>query len=103
MTRGTTPTIIISTNSNPAEFASMYVTFKQGSIELTKGTDQLRIEGNRIQVFLDQNDTLMFKANGSKAGSVMVQLRAITSEGIAVASNIKSIPVSAILKEGVIT
>ena len=51
-----------------------------------------------ISVPLSQEDTLDFST-----GAIAVQIRATTHSGLAVASAIKNVNVSEILKEGVIT
>ena len=99
MRRGTTPTLTIRIRDGDlAEYEHIYVTIKQGEKELTKifaGSDS--VDGV-LHVTLTQEDTLMF-ADNEKA---KVQLRCITADGIAVATNIVRIYVGEILKEGVI-
>lgn len=98
MRRGTTPTIIITAGCDLADMKSIYITLKQGNVELTKSTDELAVRGNKIHVFLSQIETLLFKK-----GAVQVQMRAVTRDGTAVASGIKTLQAGEILKEGVIT
>ncbi len=100
MRRGTTPTIIITAGCDLTDLKSIYITLKQDNVELTKDTEhnQLVIKGNKIHVFLTQVDTLLFKPRLN----VQVQMRAVTNNGIVIASSIKPIPVEDILKEGVI-
>ncbi len=86
MRRGTTPTLKIKViGMDVALFKSVYITIKQGSEELTKTNEDIEIkDGNILSVFLDQEDTLKFLG-----GHVDIQLRAVTENGLAVASNIK--------------
>lgn len=99
MRRGTTPTIIITAaKCDLANLESIYITIKQGSTEITKTTDQIEIKDGKMQVYLDQKDTLLLKG-----GSAYIQMRAVTKSGVTIASKIKSLPVGDILKEGVIT
>lgn len=70
------------------QLKSLYITFKQGSKEITKTTEDIEMEdGNILSVFLSQEDTLNFLG-----GFVDVQLRAITYSEVVVASNIKGCP-----------
>lgn len=99
MRRGTTPTLKICLNGiAPEKLKSIYVTMKQENTEITKENDQIVKEENVLSVSLSQEDTLSFKG-----GMVSVQVRALTVDGIAVASPIKNVVVSEILKDGVIT
>lgn len=80
-------------------FKSVYITIKQGSKELTKTNGDIKLEdGNILSVFLAQEDTLNFLG-----GHIDIQLRAVTNNKMAVASDIKRIPLERILKDGVIT
>lgn len=98
MRRGTTPTLKIKINgANVKEFSKIYVTFKQGETEVTKTTEDIDIEDNLLSIWLSQEDTLKFVH-----GHVDVQLRAITENGVAVASSIQMLFMDEILKEGVI-
>ena len=99
MRRGTTPTIKIRLKGcNIDDLTSIYITFRQGNYEFEKTKDQLNIVDGKISIFLTQEETL--KLDPMK--NVLVQLRAKTSDDIAIASNIKSILVEDILKEVVI-
>ena len=80
-------------------FKNIYITIKQGSKELTKTSGDIEIkDGNILSVFLDQEDTLKFLG-----GYIDIQLRAVTDNGLAVASNIKRMSMERVLKDGVIT
>ena len=101
MRRGTTPTIKIDVKGcNLADFDSVYVTFKQKALSIDKFGDDLDIQNNAISILLSREDTLRFDASYKY---VDVQIRAVNKEGVAIASNIRQIPVEAVLKEGVIT
>lgn len=102
MRRGTTPTITITVTGEDFAGATMYVTLEQGDVELTKtGTDVVVTAtqtGSTVEIFLSQEETLMFTK-----GTAKIQIRWIDQGGIAQASPIKNITVDAILLEGVIT
>ena len=99
MRRGTTPTLkIYLMGIDPDKLKNIYVTMKQKSIERTKTNKDIEIDGNVISVHLSQEDTLDFST-----GPISVQIRATTNSGLAVASEIKNVTVSEILKDGVIT
>lgn len=100
MRRGTTPTLKIKVKGIEVDrLKSIYITIRQGQKEVTKTVDDIGIEGeNLLSVPLAQEDTLIFMS-----GHVDIQLRAVTDNGVAVASNIKRMPMERILKEGVIT
>ena len=101
MRRGTTPTVKIAVKGcNLEDFDSIYVTFKQGATIIDKTGDDLEIQDNSISILLSQEDTLKFD---SFCKVVEVQMRAVNDAGVAIASNIRQIPIDAILKEGVIT
>lgn len=99
MRRGTTPTLKIHLMGiAPDELKNIYVTMKQRNIERTKTNNDIEIDGHVVSVSLSQEDTLDFST-----GKIAVQIRATTHSGLAVASEIKNVTVSEILKEGVIT
>ena len=100
MRRGTTPTISINVKGcDISDFETIYVTFKQGKTEIEKTGEELQMSGNQISILLTQEDTLAFSGMGK---DVSVQIRAVTADGTAVASNIQTLRVDDILKEGVI-
>lgn len=69
-------------------------------MSIDKFGDDLDIQNNAISILLSQEDTLRLDASYKY---VDVQIRAVNKEGVAIASNIRQIPVEAVLKEGVIT
>ena len=98
MRRGTTPTLRINVKGVEVDkLTSIYLTLKQGNVELEKTNVEIDTENNRLIVDLSQEETLMFDAGGIK-----VQFRAILENGRAVASNIVLSNMNEILKEGVI-
>lgn len=100
MRRGTTPTVTIYvTGCELSDFDTIYVTFRQDMKIIDKTGDSISVNGNTVKVFLSQTDTLMFD---SSKRCVEVQLRAVNEGGVAIASNIRQVPVESILKEGVI-
>lgn len=101
MFRGTTPTLEIKlTGIEVAELESVYITLKQYQKEVTKSTEDITIDEmrNTLYVSLSQEDTLTLSR-----GYVYVQMRAVTKDGLAVASDVKMTTMEEILKEGVIT
>lgn len=101
MKRGTTPTIEIKiTGIEVADLESIYITLKQYKKEVTKTTENITINeiNNTLYTPLSQEDTLLLER-----GYVYVQMRAVTKDGLVVASDVKMITMEEILKEGVIT
>lgn len=101
MHRGTTPTLEIKiTGIEVAELESIYVTLSQYQKQVTKQTEDITADeiSNTLYVPLSQEDTLTLSR-----GYVYVQMRAVTKDGLAVASEIVMKTMEEILKEGVIT
>lgn len=100
MRRGTTPTLEIKvTGIEVMELKSIYITLSQYKKQVTKGTEEITIDelNNNLYVPLSQEDTLSLTR-----GYVYIQMRAVTKDGLAVASGIKMVPVEEILKGDVI-
>ena len=101
MRRGTTPTITATVDADLTGMA-LYLAFKQaGSAPLVKTDADLAVtveDGTTvIETSLTQAETLALR----EGVDVRVQLRAVTNSGqTAVASNIGTIPVAAILQDG---
>lgn len=97
MIRGTTPTLEIKIDGiNIDELSKIFLTIQQGKTEITKENKDIEAgKRNTMSVFLSQEETLRFAK-----GYIWVQLRAITKDGLAVASNVKGITVEDILKDG---
>lgn len=101
MIRGTTPTLKLNLNGvKTSRLASVYVTIKQGEKEVTKTYDDGIIAESEsvLSVPLAQEDTLTFGQ-----GYVYIQLRAMTTDDLAIASKTRLVLMDDILKEGVIT
>lgn len=97
MTRGTTPTLIFTVPYAAEEISAAYITFAQYGKTVFEATDEAEIADEQISVTLTQAQTLLLRPE-----KVSVQLRLRLAGGQAVASQIISIDVADILKEGVI-
>lgn len=99
MRRGTTPTISITVKGlSDIQINKAYLTLKQRGTVVEKTEADMEIDGDMLQVALTQEETLKFMARAE----INVQLRVLSKSGTAYASNIVTVPVEAILKEGVI-
>lgn len=97
MIRGTTPTIIYLLPFDVDVIDKIWLTFSQNQNEvLTLENDDLTISGTSISAYLTQAQTLEFDTHSS----VAMQLRILTKEGNAIASNIMYTDVGAILRDG---
>lgn len=99
MKRGTTPALLIRVKG--IEFKNIkriIVTIRQKNV-LLDYEDQLSVnkDGNSITVYMSQEETLRLKS-----GSAQLQVRMLLLDETAVASNIVSVNVDEILREGVI-
>ena len=98
MWRGTTPVHTFTLPEGVAldDFAVLFVTYAQGGrTVLEKNKDELEAADGGFRLVFSQADTLCFKP-----GPVYIQLRARTSDGTAVASNIISTVAQGVLKDG---
>lgn len=77
----------------------VFITFKQGKISFEKTNEQITINENSLEIPLSQEETLSLESSGTH---VQIQIRAITSGGVAIVSNIMNETVEAVLKEGMI-
>lgn len=99
MRRGTTPTLQITvTGLTDIEVQNLYLTLRQGQTTIEKTESGVTIDGEVISATLTQDETLSFVAKVD----VALQLRVLSTNNTAYASNIVTVPVEAILKEGVI-
>ena len=101
MTRGTTPTIVLKlkTELQMKEMKQIWVTLQNLVHEKTFTKEMLQIlTDNSIAIQLSQEDTLKFVE-----GTIEVQVRILTMSDKAYATNIKTLSIKKILKEGVIT
>lgn len=97
MIRGTTPTIRYILPFDVDVIDKVWLTFSQNQNEvLTLENDDLTISGTSISAYLTQAQTLEFDTYSS----VAMQLRILTKEGNAIASNIMYTDVGAILRDG---
>lgn len=102
MYRGTTPTHIFTTDIDLSDADVVYITYKQNGqnvIEKAKADITFAAEGQTytMSVGLTQDETLALDDT-----AVAVQIRARFGDGRAVASNVNTVPVRQILKDGVI-
>lgn len=90
MTRGTTPTFILKLleGIDLSSAKNVYVTFRQGSNRLTKTGDALVVDGNTVDVFLSQEETLSFHTD-----TVELQLNWTYEDGKRACTNIVSVSV----------
>lgn len=99
--RGTTPTARFVINGIQVEnLKDIYITFKQGNIELTKtgGDVMVDLAENALEVKLSQEETLKFYDDNQ----VHVQIRAKTYSDDVIASQVISDRIEKILMNGVI-
>lgn len=97
MYRGTTPTVLISLNTSLTldDAEQIWVTFKSSTVEKTFAKEDIEVGGNKLIVELSQEDTLSFFS-----GKVNVQVRFLLNNGKAYASNIKTLDMNQVLKDG---
>ena len=99
MKRGTTPTNTFKTNIDLTG-ATVFLTYAQrGRVVLEKTGDDLEITAEAIVTRLTQKDTLGFDA----LQKVSIQIRYVFPDGTAGASNIMTVTVGEILKDGEIS
>lgn len=100
MHRGTTPTLVFVTDIDLSHMKTVWATFTQNNVEITKEAPDMKISDSSLSVTLTQEETLRFHYH---TGSYCeLQVRAMTASGNAIASDIVSIPIDRILKGGVI-
>ena len=97
--RGTTPTLTIQCDFDVASCKELYITFQQNKTVLEKRLSDINYVGKVITIKFTQEETLMFD---DMAGVVYVQIRGTDTHGNAFATNISSMDVNRILKEGVV-
>lgn len=87
MRRGTTPTIELNINGvDMSTISEWYITIQQDSTSITKTNADITIAGTVIDIPLSQEETMMFKQ-----GEAFIQIRAITNEGLRIASVIRKL------------
>lgn len=99
MRRGTTPAIVLTVDMDITAY-TVYVTLKSHSKVLTITNDDLTMD------YADQKTTIAFSLTQQQTldfsvGTCEVQVRAI-HDGTAIATDIQTLDVGRILKEGVI-
>lgn len=105
MTRGTTPThtFTLPDTLKTATISTLYITYAQhGTTVLEKTLDDVTINDGVIICTLTQADTLAFEVldQRCKHDTVDVQVRLRTAGGTAMASDIMSVTIMDILKDG---
>lgn len=100
MIRGTTPNLTFTLPFDSSELAEFWITISQKyeNLKINKTSADCIADGETIAVMLTQEDTLKFI--GDKP--VYVQMRALTTEGQALATKIYTCMMGDILQEGVI-
>lgn len=99
MRRGTTPTLTFTTPYEAELIQSGYLTFQQRGanvLDVPLDDPSITIADEAISISLTQEQTLAFTA----AAPAQAQIRAMLTSNKAVASNIVTIPICAILKDG---
>lgn len=97
MIRGTTPQLDFSLPFDVSNIKRAWVTFSQCNHEcFTLENEALTMDGSHISAKLTQEQTLLLSQNNS----VEIQLRILTNNGDALASNIMKADVGRILKDG---
>ena len=97
MIRGTTPTLIFKTPYTADQIEQGYITFARKGIvfmDIPFSDERVYVDDYSVSITFSQNDTLQFNSMAVYA----VQLRILLEEGLAVASNILTMPVDSILK-----
>lgn len=99
MRRGTTPALVLTVDYDLTGW-TVYVTIENRGQELTLTNDRVTIsyanQKSTLEMALTQEETLKFGT-----GTAQVQVRAI-HDGTAIATDIQTVDVGRILKEGVI-
>lgn len=101
MIRGTTPTLEFAFPFGTSLIAEMYITITQNGVTtMEKNLSDCKCSGMSVSLALTQEDTLKLKQKPCSDGEMQIRVRTIAGE--ALASNIMSISVGRILKDGVI-
>ena len=101
MKRGTTPTLKFSTPYKAELIDHGYVTIsRKGQVfmDIPFDDERVSIQNGFILLSLSQEDTLKFNSRASYS----IQLRIALEGGLVTASNVISIPIGSILKNGAI-
>lgn len=101
MIRGTTPVLEFTLPFDTSLIAEMYITLTQnGTTTLEKTLSDCNCSGTSVSLTLTQEDTLGLRQQPRSQGEMQIRVR--TTAGEALASDIMSVHVGRILKEGVI-
>ena len=99
MYRGTTPTLRFSLPFDTSTLDAVWVTIAQGGkVIINKKKSDCDLNGKDISVTLTQEETLALKAENKTE----IQIRVLTTDGVALASAIFREDTKCILKDGVI-
>lgn len=99
MTRGTTPTHTFKLPFSSSMVKEAMIIYAQNDVEVfRKNTEDCIIEGDEISVTLTQEETFML----NHRQNVQIQLRVLTTEGKALASNVNVISIHQCLNDEVI-
>lgn len=101
MIRGTTPVLRMTLPFDTSLIEQLYVTISQSRVvRIEKTLPDCACDQNTVILRLGQEDTL--KLSGSQLLKTELQLRVLTKNGEALASDIIDLDVGTILKDGVI-
>ena len=87
--RATTPTFVLTFTQQTLDLTAahnVYVTFSQGTRELTKTGADIEVAAKQISVYLDQNDTLQFVE-----GTLKIQANWTGDNGTRAASEVATV------------
>ena len=98
---GTTPQIKINLNIPIDHIKRLWITFESQKVELTKEISDCDIIDNQIYCTLSQEDTFLLNPD-NKDIKIKLQVRILTDDDKAFASNITELQLKKILKEGII-
>ena len=99
MYRGTTPTLKFTLPFDTSTLEAVWVTIAQGGkVIINKEKSDCDLKGNDISVTLTQEETLALESENKAE----IQLRVLTTDGLALASEIFRENTDYILKDGVI-
>jgi hypothetical protein len=97
MIRGTTPTLTFTLPFSTSIIDTFMLTFTQSGNEIFTLTEKdCELEEELVVVKLNQSQTLKF----TNTSFVEIQMRVLTLDGVAIASNIIKCSVDKILKDG---
>ena len=100
MFRATTPTHIFSLPFETSLLKKILITYKQDdAIILEKTEADCTLDGNDVKIVLTQEETLLFDTENR----VFIQLRILTTDGKALASDIESKWAEACLNEEILS